>query len=92
MSLLYFSNDYLIQRNKIYSDIFLDMEKNVSKLFEEYYDYSGLFRDSMEYLYSQVKNFSGEFFNELIDLIKNVYDDYIAILNKSDNNYYENLN
>ena len=92
MSLLYFSNEDLIQRNKIYSDIFLDMEKNVSKLFEEYYDYSGLFRDSMEYLYSQVKNFSGEFFNELIDLIENVYDDYIAILNKSDNNYYENLN
>ena len=91
MSLLYYSNNDLIQRNKIYSDIFIDLEKNVSKLFEEYYDYSGLFRDSLEFLYDQVKNFSGEFFNELIILIENVYDNYISILNKTENNDYDFL-
>ena len=61
MGLLYYSNEDLKIRNKIYSGIILDLEKNVSKLLEDYYDYSGLFIDSLDYLYDQVKNFSGEF-------------------------------
>ena len=82
MGLLYFSNEDLKIRNKIYSEIILNLEKNASKLFEKYYDYSGLFRDSLNNLYNQVKNFSGDFFNELIELIEKIYDNYTLILKK----------
>ena len=92
MGLLYFSNEELKKRNKIYSDIIIDLEKNVSKLLEQYYDYTDLFRDSLESLYNQVKNFSGEFFNELIELIERVYDNYTIILNQTENNKYDILN
>ena len=92
MSLLYQSNEDLITRNRIYSDILIDLEKNVTKLLEKNYDYSGLFRDSLEGLYDQVKNFSGIFFNELIELIDRVYDNYSIILNKTENTEYEIMN
>ena len=92
MYLLYKSNEELKIRNKIYSNIIIDYEKNISKLLEDYYDYSDLFRDSLEYLYNQVKNFSGEVFNELIELIENVYDNYTIILNKTENNEFDVLN
>ena len=92
MFLLYNSNEELIKRNKIYSDIILDLEKNVTKLLEDYYDYSGLFRDSLEYLYDKVKNFSGKFFNELIELIENVYDNFTIILNISENEEFDIMN
>lgn len=59
---------------------------------KEYYDYSGLFTDSLDYLYNQVKNFSGEFFNELIILIEKVYDNYTIILNKTENEEFEIMN
>ena len=91
MGLLYFSNENLKLRNKIYSDLIVDLEKNVSKLLEDHFDYSDLFRDSLDYLYNQVKNFSGEFFNELIELIEKVYDNYTVILNQTENNEYEIL-
>ena len=92
MGLLYFSNEDLKIRNKIYSEIILDLEKNASKLLEKYYDYSGLFRDSLNNLYNQVKNFSGDFFNELIELIEKVYDNYTLILKQTENDEYEILN
>ena len=92
MSLLHQSNEDLIERNKIYSDILIDLEKNVSKLLEKPIDYSGLFRDSLDDLYDQVKNFSGSFFNELINLIERVYDNYTVILNKTENDEYIILN
>ena len=46
----------------------------------------------MEFLYDQVKNFTGEFFNELIDLIEKVYDNYTIILNQTENDEFEILN
>ena len=92
MGLLYNSNEELKKRNQIYSDIILDLEKKMASLMGEYYDYSGLFKDSLDYLYNQVKNFSGEFFNELIILIENVYDNYTIILNKTENEEFEIMN
>ena len=89
MSLLYQSNEDLEIRNKLYSEILIDLERNVSKLLEEYYDYSGIFRDSLEELYDRVKNFSGIFFSELIELIESVYYNYTIILNRTENNEYE---
>jgi len=92
MALLSKSNEELIKRNDIYSGIIIDLEKNVSNLLNNYYDYSGLFRDSLEFLYDKVKNFSGTFFNELIQLIENVYDNYTIILNQTENDEFEILN
>ena len=89
MGLLYYSNEDLIKRNQIYSDFIINLEKNVSKLYEKYYDYSGLFRDSLDNLYNEVKNFSGIIFDELIELIERVYDNYTNILNKVENNEYQ---
>ena len=43
MSLLSQSNEELEKRNIIYSNILIDLEKNVSNLLKESYDYSGLF-------------------------------------------------
>ena len=92
MHSLYQSNEELVKRNQIYSDIILNLEKNVSKILEEHYDFSNLFRTSLENLYEQVKNFSGQIFNELIELIENVYDNYTIILNQVENDEFEILN
>jgi hypothetical protein len=58
------------------------MEMNISQMMNDYdYDYSNLFRDSLDNLYKNVQNFSGEFFIELISLINDAYDNYTIILN-----------
>ena len=79
ISLIYQSNIDLMERNKKYGDIIVDIEVNTKKLFEDYFDYSGIFRDSLDDMYEQVKNFSGEFFDELIQMINVVYDKYTNI-------------
>ena len=78
--LLHKSNEDLMERNKKYTDIILDLENNVTSLFNESYDYSNLLRESLNNLYDNVKDFSGEFFYELIKLINKVYSNYTIIL------------
>ena len=85
------SNLDLKERNKKYIDVIINIENNISNFFKDY-DYSGIFQDSLENLYKQVGNFSGEVFNELIDLINRIYDNYTEILNKTINNEYEFIN
>ena len=92
ISLLYQSNIDLTKNNKKYGDIILELERNTSQLFEKDFDYSGIFVDSLNDLYSQVSNFTGEFFYELITLIDNVHENYTIILSKSKNNSYDSLN
>ena len=86
------TNNELIKRNKNYSEIIIEFEKNFTKFFEKYYDYSGLFRKPLDDLYNQVQNFSGVFFNELIDLINRVYDNYSIILEQVKNDKYDFIN
>ena len=74
------TNNELIQRNKKYSEIILEFEKNFTHFFEKYCDYSNLFNESLNNMYNQVQNFSGEFFHQLIDLINRVYNNYSIIL------------
>ena len=68
ISLLKQSNLDLKERNEKYIDIIINIENNISNYFKDY-DYSGVFKDSLDDLYKQVSNFSGEVFYELIDLI-----------------------
>ena len=92
LKLLYKSNLDLQERNTKYADIIIQLEQNMSQLFEEKYDYSFIFRDSMNDMYNQVQNFTGEFFYELIRLINEVYDNYTQILNNAELGKYEAIN
>ena len=85
------TNNDLKERNKHYLEVILDLEKNVSDIFEDY-DYSDLFKNDIDNLYLQVRNFSGEVFNEFILLINRVYDNFTTKLNNSINEGYEFIN
>ena len=92
IKLLNKSNDDLEKRNKIYSEIIIELEKNTSQLFEENFDYSGLFKSNLRDMYNQVQNFTGVFFQELVELINKVHKNYTNILNNVKLNKYEILN
>ena len=92
ITLLNQSNYELIKRNKNYADVIIELEKNMSNLVEEYFDYSNTFKDDINNMYDQVKNFTGEFFDELIELIVQVYDNFNIILNNSKEGKYEIMN
>ena len=62
ITLLSKSNNELISNNKKYGDIILEIEKNTSLLFQQYFDYSGIFIDSLNDLYYQVSVFISKFF------------------------------
>jgi len=92
INLLNQSNEDLEKRNKIYSEIIIEFEKNTSKLFEETFDYSGVFKNNLRDMYKQVQNFTGVFFQELVELINKVHKNYTNILNNVKLNKYETLN
>ena len=92
ISLLYQSNVDLLKRNKKFGDIIVDIEKNITSLFGEHFDYSDIFRESLDNMYDQVKDFSGEFFNELINLINRIYDNFTDILELAKHDNYDALN
>ena len=92
ITLLNQSNYELIKRNKKYADVIIELEKNMSNLVEEYFDYSYVFKNDINNMYEQVKIFTGEFFDELIKLIIQVYDNFITILNNSKQGKYEIMN
>ena len=82
------SNYDLKERNKKYIEVLINMENNISSYFKDY-DYSELFKDSLENLYVQVRNFSGDFFYEFILLINRVYENNTNLLNNSTNDKYD---
>ena len=86
------TNYDLWERTIIYDKIIIDIEKNFIRYFEDYYDFSNLFREPLNQMYQQVLNFSGEFFNELIELIKIVHNNYTLIYNNIHENKYEFVN
>ena len=92
MSLLYQSNQNLENNNMFYGDIIINIEKNVSQLFEKYFDYSGIFTDSLTNLYLQVSNFTGQFLLDLIKLIDESHNNYTLIYIKGKNDSYEFIN
>jgi len=82
----------LLNRTEKYLDIIIGIEKNITEIFENIYDYSNLFKDSLNEMYEQVKNFSGEFFIKLIQLINEVYNNYIIMLEDIQNRKYNIIN
>ena len=86
------SNKDLIEKSINYLDVIINLEKNMTKFFENEYDFSNLFNDSLYDMYNNVQNFSGNFFKELINLINNVYDNYSMILISTQENKYDIIN
>ena len=83
------SNNDLIERNKHYADIIIDLEQNITEYFKKDYDYSFIFRDLLNNMYQQVQNFTGDFFYELIRLINNVFENYTILLRNIELEKYE---
>ena len=86
------SNINLINKSKIYLDVIIDIEKNITNFFENDFDYSNLFKDSLINMYNEVQNFTGNFFGELISLIYRVYENYTTILSNAQNKKYDVIN
>ena len=85
------SNKDLKERNKKYIEIILDMQKNISNFLKDY-DYSDLFKESLENLYKQAKDFSADIFYEFISLVNKVHDNYTKILDNANNKKYNFIN
>ena len=85
------SNIDLIERNKKYLDVIINMERNISNFLKNY-DYSDIFKESLENLSSKISNFSGEIFLEFFTLIDSVYNNYTYILNNIINDDYDFIN
>ena len=77
--LLYQTILKLEDKNNLYTNKIKEIEMNISQTMNDY-DYSNVFRDSLDDLYKKVQNFSSVFFIELISLINKAYDDYNMIL------------
>jgi len=90
--LLQQSNFDLINRSKMYADVIIDIEKNMTELFNSDYDFSNLFVDSLNDMYMEVKNFNKNFFFELIELINKTYDNYTKILDDVTYGKYDIIN
>ena len=60
--------DFILQRSLFFG---LPDEKNTSKLFKEYFDYSSIFIESLNDMYNQVCKFAGIFFEELFIIVFN---------------------
>ena len=86
------SNKDLIEKSLNYLDVIINLEKKMTNLFKNEYDFSNLFNDSLYDMYANVQNFSGNFFKELINLINNVYDNYSMILIATQQNKYDIIN
>ena len=85
------SNIDLIERNKKYLEVIINMENNISNFLQNY-DYSELFKDSLDNLTAKIGNFSGEFLYEFIELIDRVYENYTYIMNNIINDDYDFIN
>ena len=92
ITLLIKSNKELIENNIYYGNIIVNIEKNISQLYKEYFDYSGIYREFLDDMYNQICNFTGNFFDELIELISITHDNYTLILSEAKDNSYETIN
>jgi len=76
-------NKELILRNQNYSHIIINIEKNISELIDKknLYDFSNEFKNPLNKLFNEVKNFSSNLFDNLLILIDNAHSNYSLILN-----------
>ena len=85
IQLLQKSNLELKQRNKNISEIIINLENNILKLFKDY-DYSNLFDEYLVQINDQLNSFTGELFDKLINVL---YENYTKILEDIKNEKYD---
>ena len=90
--LLQQTNDNLINRTMKSLDNIMNIEINLTEPFKNVYDFSNLFKDSLNDMYDQVNNLGGNIFNELIKLIDEVYDNYTELLSMTKMKKYNEIN
>ena len=90
--LLQQTNDNLINRTMKSLDNIMNIEINLTEPFKNIYDFSNLFKDSLNDMYDQVNNLGGNIFNELIKLIDEVYDNYTELLSMTKMRKYNEIN
>jgi len=76
-------NKDLILRNQNYSHIIINIEKNISEIIDKkyLYDFSNEFKNPLNKLNNEAKNFSSNLFDNLLILIDNAHSNYSLILN-----------
>ena len=79
ISLLHQTNINIQKKNEMNLNKIREIENNITEKFYDY-DYSNIFKNSLDDMYQQVKNFSGNFFIELISIINVVYDNFTILL------------
>ena len=72
----------LILRNQNYSQIIINIEKNISEIIDKnnLYDFSNEFKNPINKLNNEIKNFSSNLFDNLLILIDNAHSNYSLIL------------
>ena len=83
------SNLKLQNRNEYYTNAIVNLEKNFTNLLINKYDFSNIFKESFTDMYETIKSFTSEIYQELIQVIRNSYDNYTQIMNDVENNKHK---
>ena len=91
INILYDLENDLIERNKNYNKIILNLEKNISLLIDKnnLYDFSRAFVLPLNNMYNEVKNFTSNLFKDLLIIIDQAHSNYSLLFNKiKENNLF----
>ncbi len=80
-----------VKRGKNYSEIIVNLEKNIGDMINKtnMYDFSKIFKNPLNNMYDEVKNFTSGLFNDFISLIDESYTNYTSILNDMKEDKFE---
>ena len=86
------TNDKIADKGNSYTEPIKELEKNTAQIITDYDDFSNILREPLNNMYTQVKDFTSDLFENLINLIKNVHQNYTSILNDIKRNKYDIFN
>ena len=91
VSILNSSEEDLIKRSKNYSEIIINLEKDISDMINKtnMYDFSGSFKNPLKNMYDVVNNFKSNLFGNFLLLINESHFNYTLILNDTENDKLE---
>jgi len=86
------TNQNINNKNNEYIKPIIEMEKNTTNLITDFDDFSDILRGPLNNMYNEIKDFTSDLFIELINLIKNIHQNYTLILNNIIKDKYEIFN
>ena len=91
ISILNSLEEDLIKRSKNYSEIIINLEKDISDMINKtnMYDFSGTFKNPLKNMYDAVNNFTSNLFGDFLLLINESHSNYTLILNDTENDKLE---